>query len=245
MRRTLAMLTLGAMVAGGALVGRAGAADPLKVSGSTTVYANVFVPHQSKIESSAGVKLAVVSNGSGRGLADLVSGQSDVAMISSPLAEVAKKSNIDPAPLKEFKVANSRLIFIVHASNPVKSLTLEQVRDIFAGKITNWKDVGGTPGPILSVTEDAKGGLRTTFEDKVMRGTAVSPQARALPNGTQIPTIVRQAAGAIGTSNPRHDLNGVKVLETDKVEQALYLVTKGAPNPVAAKVIEAAAAAAN
>jgi phosphate transport system substrate-binding protein len=243
MRRTLALLTLGAIVAGGAF--GAGAADSLKVSGSTTVYANVFLPHQGKIESSTGVKLAVTSNGSGRGLADLVSGQSDVAMISSPLAEVAKKNNIDAGPLKEHKVGNSRLIFIVHPSNPVKSLTMDQVRDIFAGKITDWKDVGGTAGPILFVTEDAKGGLRTTFEEKVMKGTAVSPQARALPNGTQIPTIVRQAAGAIGTSNPRHDLNGVKVLETEKVEQALYLVTKGAPNPAATKVIQAAAAASN
>jgi phosphate transport system substrate-binding protein len=243
MRRTLAVLTLGAVVVGGALA--AGASDSLKVSGSTTVYANVFVPHQSKIESSSGIKLSVVSNGSGRGLADLVSGQSDVAMISSPLAEVAKKSNIDPAPLKEHKVGNSRLIFIVHPSNPVKSLTLDQVRDIFAGKITDWKDVGGTPGPILFVTEDSKGGLRTTFEDKVMKSAAVSPSARTVPNGTQIPTIVRQAAGSIGTSNPRHDLNGVKVVETEKVEQTLYLVTKGAPSPLAAKLIQAAAAAGN
>ena len=250
MRRSLALVIGTVLACVQPMLASAQPAE-LRVMGSSTVYANIFQPHKDAIEAASGVKLSVVSSSSGRGLADLVAGRADVAMLSSPLADVAKKANektpgaVDTTGLKEFKIAESRILFIVHPSNPVKSMTLAQVKDILAGKVTSWKDVGGPDAQILPVTEIPSGGLRTTVEEKVMAGTPIAAAARTLNNGTQIPLIVKQVPAAIGTSNAKHDLSGVKVLELDRpVSQPLFLVTKGAPTPAAAKVIEATAKAA-
>src|SRR5262245_14450995 len=70
------------------------AQSELRLNGSTTVTANVVQGKEKGLEAAAGAKLAIVSNGSGKGLADLVAGRADVAMLSSPLADVAKKNNL-------------------------------------------------------------------------------------------------------------------------------------------------------
>ncbi len=239
MRYALAALTLSlALTSIG--IGSALAADPVRFSGSSTVNATVF-KHKATIEKAAGTPVSVVVNGSGRGLADVIGGQSDVAMLSSPLAEVAKKAKLETAGLKEFKVTETKIIFIVHPSNPVKSLTVAQVKDIFAGKIANWKEVGGPDLAIVPVTDVTGTGTRTAFDDSVMGGTPVTPQVRAVAVGSQIPLVVKQLPAALGTSNPKQDLAGVKTIDTDKlVVQPLVLVTKGDPNPTVAKAIEAA-----
>jgi phosphate transport system substrate-binding protein len=133
-------------------------------------------------------------------------------MLSSPLTAAAAKINqkqpsaVDTSAFKEFKIGESRVAFIVHPSNPVKSLTLPQLKEIFAGNTTNWKDVGGADAAIVVVTEGPGGGIRITVEDKLMDGMAVAQQARHVANAPQIPLIVKQLPGAIGSSSTRHDL---------------------------------------
>jgi phosphate transport system substrate-binding protein len=190
------------------------AQSAVKISGSTTVNLNVFQPFKAQIETASGVKLEVIANSSGHGVEDLIAGRVDVAMLSSPLTAVAAKINqkqpgaVDTSALKEFKIGESRVAFIVHPSNPVKSLTLPQLKEIFAGNITNWKDVGGADAAIVVVTEGPGGGIRITVEDKLMDGMAVAQQARHVANAPQIPLIVKQLPGAIGSSSTRHDLAG-------------------------------------
>ena len=227
-----------AITAAVAVSGSVLAQSELRLNGSTTVTANVVQGKEKGLEAAAGAKLAVVSNGSGKGLADLVAGRADVAMLSSPLADVAKKNNVDAAGLKEFKIGESKVLFIVHPENPVKSLTIAQLKDVFAGKVANWKELGGNDAPIAVVVETAGGGLRTTFEEKVMHGAPIATQAKALPNGSQIQTIVKQLPTAIGLATPK-TATGVKVVSTDEVVQPLFLVVKGAPSPAVGKLIEA------
>jgi phosphate transport system substrate-binding protein len=124
------------------------AQSTVKISGSTTVHLNVFQPFKAQIETSAGVKLEVIANSSSHGLEDLIAGRVDGTMLSSPLTAVAGKINqkqpgaVDTSTLKEFKIGESRVTFIVHPSNSMKSLTLPQLKEIFAGNITNWKGGG-------------------------------------------------------------------------------------------------------
>jgi phosphate transport system substrate-binding protein len=132
--------------------------------------------------------------------------------------------------------------FITHPSNSVKSLTLPQLKEIFAGNITNWKEVGGADAAIVAVTEASGGGIRTTLEEQLMDGRAVAQQARQVANGPQIPLIVKQLPGAIGSASAKHDLAGVVVLQTEEIiAQSLILVTKVNPNGSTTKVVEAAA----
>jgi phosphate transport system substrate-binding protein len=222
------------------------AQSTVKISGSTTVHLNVFQPFKAQIETSAGVKLEVIANSSSHGLEDLIAGRVDGAMLSSPLTAMAGKINqkqpgaVDTSTLKEFKIGESRVTFIVHPSNSMKSLTLPQLKEIFAGNITNWK--GGADAAIVAVTEASGGGIRTTLEEKLMGGVPVAQQARQVANGPQIPLIVKQLPGAIGSANARHNLAGVVVLQTEEViAQPLILVTKVNPNGLITKVVEASA----
>ena len=226
---------------------QAAAQSAVKVHGSTTVNLTIFKPFKVQIETTAGVTLEVLANSSGHGLTDLVAGRADMAMLSSPLLAVAGKLNqkqpgaVDTSLLTEFQIGESKVAFIVHPSNAVKSLTLAQLQAIFTGKITNWQEVGGADVPIVVVTEAPGGGIRTTLEEKLLEGGAVAPNARAVPNAPQIPLIVKQLPGAIGSANARHDLAGVVTLHTEKdIAQPLVLVTKANPNAELTKVIDAA-----
>jgi len=225
------------------------AAQPtVKISGSITVNLNVFQVFKAKIETASAVKLEVMANSSSHGLEDLISGRVDVAILSSPLTAVAGKLNqkqpgaVDTSTLKEFKIGESRVAFIVHPSNPVKSVTLSQLKEILAGNITTWKEVGGADAVIVVVAEASGGGIRLTVEEKLLGGMSVTQQARHVTNGPQVPLIVKQLPDAIGRASAQHDLAGVVVLQTEEViAQPLILVTKVNPNGLITNVIEATA----
>ena len=71
------------------------------------------------------------------------------------------------AQLEQKPIGRDALVFIVNEENPVKSLTRQQLKDIYAGKITNWKDVGGDDGEIVLVGREAGSGTRDGFESIV------------------------------------------------------------------------------
>src|SRR5215470_3146164 len=106
-------------------------ADVIEVHGSTTVSGNLLTPKKAEIEKAAGVELQIVGNGSGRGLGDLIEGKVKLAMISAPLADEAKSlkakgTSFDEAALRPFQVGAAHIVFAVHPSNPVRSLTSAQ-----------------------------------------------------------------------------------------------------------------------
>jgi phosphate transport system substrate-binding protein len=242
----VAGLALGVLGCGVAL-----ASSQLRIHGSTTVMSNVFEPHQAAIEASIGFTLDVVSNGSGRGLIDLIEGNADMAMISASLADTVAKAESEGVAagglaLEEHLVFNTEVAFIVHPSNPVQELTLEQVRAILAGEIVNWADVGGASQPIKIVAEDPTGGLRT-FVEKELVGGDLGGDRIEVPNGTQIGQVVSQLPIALGvTSAVRVDGTTTRALITDsQLSQPLSFVTVGEPSAQALAVIEAARAAMN
>ena len=101
-----------------------------------------------------GVRIDVQSGGSSRGVNDARAGTSDIGMVSRAL-------NKEEQDLKAFLIANDGVSVILHKSNPVQSLTREQIIDIYTGKIINWKEVGGKDQKI-TVVNKAEG--RSTLE---------------------------------------------------------------------------------
>ena len=149
MKRTLSWMIACCAVA---LAGTA-EAQSISLNGSTTVAYMLVLPNKATIEAASGQRIVVVGNGSQRGLSDLVAGRAEIAMISAPLEEEAARVNrrkpgsFDPTGLKAYIVGESRVAFIVHPTNPVRSLSNAKLADILTGKITNWKDVGGADQP--------------------------------------------------------------------------------------------------
>ena len=126
----------------------------LVITGSSTV-APLVTEIAKRFETlNPGIRIDVQTGGSSRGVNDARPGVADISMVSRALTK-------DETDLKSFLLANDGLTVILHKSNPVTSLTREQVIDIYTGKITNWKDVGGKDQKI-TVVNKAEG--RSTLE---------------------------------------------------------------------------------
>ena len=75
--------------------------------------------------------------------------------------------------IRDRTIGYDALVLITGSENPVDSLSLDQIRDIYAGKITNWKQVGGLDQPIRIYAQDENSGLQTAFERQVMQGVSI------------------------------------------------------------------------
>jgi len=228
-----------------------GASPPVRISGSTTVFTNIYQGLKEAISRDSGETIEVISNGSRQGLSDLAAGKSEIAMISAPLDELLprlsepERKAVDPKAVTVSTLAETRLVFIVHESNPVKSLTIAQLSDLFTGVVTNWKEVGGPDLPVEIVSNQFSSGQRAVLEEKVTGGKKVVATAKLVVNDPLIPGIVRQLRGGLGHSGAKNDLKGVAILKTDKVvSQPMLLVTVGKPAGRIAKVIAASQKAA-
>ena len=128
-------------------------ADILILQGSTTFNRRVIEPYQATIEQKSGHDLTVIPNRSMLGIIALIEGRAHIAMISAPLeTEVNRLGNAMPGldynRLQAFEVSSTRAAFVVNPANPVRKASLDQIRKVLTGKITNWRDLGGKPAPL-------------------------------------------------------------------------------------------------
>lgn len=152
------------------------------------------------------VSIAVTGGGSGTGIAALINGTTNIAQSSREMKpeerEAVKKAT--GKEVKEFPVAMDALAVIEHPSNPIQSLSIEQLSDIFTGKITNWKDVGGSDAPILALSRERNSGTHVYFLEHVLRkGNAKGPEefdttVLMMPSSQAIAQEVARSQGAIG-----------------------------------------------
>src|SRR5678816_591017 len=101
------------------------------------------------MKANAGRTIAVTGGGSGTGIAALINGTTDIAESSRPMADTerAEIQKATGAPVEEHVVARDGVTVYVHTSNPLKAITMEQLADVYTGKITNWKELGGPDRP--------------------------------------------------------------------------------------------------
>ena len=116
------------------------------------------------------VSISVTGGGSGTGIAALINGTVDIANASRQMQaeeiEQAKANGIDPV---EFVVARDAIAVIVNPDNPVNQLTLQQISDIYSGKINNWSEVGGEDRPIVRLSRETNSGTHVYFLETVIR----------------------------------------------------------------------------
>jgi len=151
------------------------------------------------------VRISVTGGGSGTGIAALLNGTVDIANASRPI----KSEEIEDAQSKgfnpiEFIIAGDAIAVIVHPDNPVSELTLEQISDIYSGKISNWSEVGGEDRPIVRLSRETNSGTHVYFLENVLRlgqkenKTLFSTDTLLLPSSEGIINEVRQNPNAIG-----------------------------------------------
>jgi len=145
------------------------------------------------------VSVSVTGGGSGVGIAALLDGTCDIADASRNLTkseeERARSLGIQ---IYETKVAIDGISIIVNPQNPINSLTLSQLKDIYTGRIKSWKELGGEDIKITAVGRDTPSGTYELFKEKVLGEENYAPTVLNTPSNNQIAMTVSQDVGAIG-----------------------------------------------
>ena len=151
------------------------------------------------------VRISVTGGGSGTGIASLINGTVDIAnasrQIKSEEVDQARANGIDPV---EHIIARDAIAVIVNPENPVNELTLQQISDIYSGKISNWTEVGGEDRPIVRLSRETNSGTHVYFLETVLRlgsktdKTLFSMDTLLLPSSEGIIAEVRDNPNAIG-----------------------------------------------
>ena len=167
----------------------------LKVTGSTTVLPIAQAAADAFSKDHASADIQVTGGGSSVGVQSIGKGTADIGMSSRDLK--AEERSRYPN-LVVTTIANDGIAVIVHPTNTVPGLTLAQVREIYAGNVTNWKDVGGPDQVIVVIGRDSASGTREFFSEKVMnQQNYTRTQLEKNSNGAVQQTIT-QTPGAIG-----------------------------------------------
>ncbi|MGE5401493.1 MAG: PstS family phosphate ABC transporter substrate-binding protein, partial [Ignavibacteriales bacterium] len=140
------------------------------------------------------VSIQVTGGGSGTGIAAMLNGTTNIANASRELKstemETAKSRNINP---KEIRVALDGIALIVNTSNKINELTIANLRDIFSGKIKNWKELGGQDAEIILYGRENSSGTYEFFKDHVLGKDASGKQVDYAPS-----TQVLQGTASLG-----------------------------------------------
>ena len=241
------------------------AAVSIQSKGSDTIvnlalaWAEAYKPNHPEVNPS------VTGGGTGTGITALISGTTDIANASRQIKAVeieeARAKGVDPT---ETVIALDAIAIIINPNNPVTQLSLQQISDIYAGKIDNWLDVGGEDRPIVRLSRETNSGTHVYFLEKVLRlGDSKStllfdPRTLLLPSSEGITTEVRDNPNAIGYDGLGYVTPDVKVVAvsadgvspavfpsadtvnagTYPISRELYVYTNGAPQGEVKKYLD-------
>lgn len=176
-------------------------------------------------------RISVTGGGSGTGIASLISNTVDIANASREIKqeeiEEARANGVEPV---EHVVARDAIAVIVHPENPINQLTLQQVSDIYSGKISNWKELGGEDRPIVRLSRETNSGTHVYFLEAVIRlgnsddKTIFSADTLLLPSSEGIIAEVRDNRNAIGYDGLGYITPEVKVLAISEGDGKPYVL---------------------
>ncbi|MDR1259982.1 MAG: phosphate ABC transporter substrate-binding protein [Endomicrobium sp.] len=189
----------------------------VQIKGSDTMLnlIQALVEKNSKLKAN----VSITGGGSGAGLASLINATCDIAMSSRSIEKrekiLAEKKNIKIA---EFKIGLDGLAVLVNKNNPVDKLTLNQLKDIFMARITNWKEVGGEDRKIVILSRESNSGTHIFFKERVLRDNnknaieEFSVKSLMMPSSQTIYDEVFRNPNALGYVGIGFINSGVKAL---------------------------------
>jgi phosphate transport system substrate-binding protein len=247
---------------GGAAENAASSSGSVQVVGSESMRPTVTACAEDFMTRTPQADVIVRGGGSGDGVAALLHGMIDIGMTSRELSQRER----DYAGSKGFELATFALALdgvtvIVNGATPVATLDLDQLHDIFTGKIRNWSELGARDGEILPFARAAGSGTASLFGERVLRDEGYAPSVRYLPTNEAIVAEVAARPGAIGYAGlgalrgggdrvkpvPLHaDSQSAPVAATVEaisskhypLSRALLLVTAGPPSGTAKAFID-------
>ncbi|HWQ48302.1 MAG TPA: phosphate ABC transporter substrate-binding protein [Methanosarcina sp.] len=230
----------------------AGESESILLKGSDTVLPLAQAEAEEFMAENSEKSVTVTGGGSGVGIAALIDGEVNIATASREMTDDEVKS----AEAKGIKPVNTTIAYdgitvVVNPSNSVSNLTFDQLRGIYNGSISNWKEVGGVDTPIAVISRDSSSGTYKDFQKDVLQGDEYRPDALTQPATGSIVAEVSQNANAIGYIGFAYLGSSVKALSLDKgngsvaptaegilngsypLSRPLYFYTNGEPSGLA------------
>jgi len=222
--------------------------ETLTLAGSTTVLPVAQTVAEIYMDEHATADIQVSGGGSSVGATAAKEGTADIGMLSREL----KTSEKEGSDLKEYVIAKDGIALIAHPSNTVSDLTLEQIKDIYQGKITNWKELGGADMKIVLIGRDSASGTREFFTEFVLKKEDAASTMQEFSSNGAVQQAVAQTPGAIGyvslefvdDSVKAFTLSGVAptvenvINGSYPINRPLLMITNGEPTGLAKKFLE-------
>lgn len=194
----------------------------IAISGSTSVGPLVELEEEEFEANNQDVTIEINQTGSSSGIKDTISGTTEIGMSSRELTDEESKN------LKEVTIAVDGIGVVVNKNNPVKNLTLEQIKDIFTGKITNWSEVGGEDKEIVVVSREEGSGTRTAFQEILNYSTEDTVKNAIVNNSTGATKVmVEENDNAIGYMSIGYIDDSIASVNVDGVEATADNVKSG------------------
>jgi len=226
-----------------------GTAGKVQLAGSTSVQPHAENLAKAFMANNTGVQVLVQGGGSSAGVTAVGEGTADIGMSSRNItaSEMAKYPDLKPVAICVDGIA-----FIVHPSNSVSSLTLNQARDIFTGNITNWADVGGKNAHINVINREAGSGTRDGVVSLVLHGGNLTTGGLTQSSTGAVRSFVAGDPNSIGYISSAEVTPVVKAVSIDgvaptadnianrtyKIQRDFLLITKGSPTGLAKSFLD-------
>ncbi len=230
----------------------AASAENIVIKGSTTVLPIAQATLEAYMKANPGTKISLSGGGSGEGIKALIDSTTDIATSSREVkdseTELAKSKGVNP---NATVVAIDAIVPIVNPKNRVRDLTIDQLSQIYQGKITNWKEVGGEDLQIVVISRDSSSGTFESWAELVLNKAKVTPRAQLQASSGAIVQAVsknRYALGYIGLgyvdkTTKALTVGGVPasaktaISKEYPIARPLYIYTNGEPKRETAKFI--------
>lgn len=237
--KLIRVLTMALLMAGSPVF-----AGELTIKGSTTVLPIAQKAAEAYMAQYPDVKISLSGGGSGNGIKAIIDGTADIGntsrFIKQKEVSLAVTKDVYPVP---FRIALDAIVPVVNPKNSVNDLTTVQLKDIYMGKIKDWKEVGGTPGKIVVISRDSSSGTFGVWKELVMRDERVIPSALTVPSNGGIVQAIVTTPGAIGYVGLGYLTEAIKTVKVDGIDgseantlngsfpisRGLFMFTKGWP----------------
>lgn len=219
-------------------------AGNININGSTTVLPIAQKVAESYMKENPDAKISISGGGSGNGIKAIIDGTADIGNSSRAMKpeeeKLAKEKGVTPA---SFTVAYDCIIPVVHPSNTLKDITMDQLKAIYKGDIRNWKEIGGPDKAIVIISRDTSSGTYEVWEEKVMKKERVFPGALLQASNGAVAQAVSKNPNAVGYVGVGYLNNTLKALSVNGVvgskettlngkfpiSRPLFMFTKGQP----------------
>ncbi len=232
--------------------GVAAAAPSVVIKGSTTVLPLAQGTLEAFMKKNPGVQMTLSGGGSGEGIKALIDKTANIATSSREIKgneiDLAKSKGVNPVA---HVVAYDAIIPVVNPKNKISNLTIDELSQIYQGKIANWKEVGGDDMKIVVISRDSSSGTFESWDHFVMKKAKVTPRAQMLASNGALVAAVSKNKYAIAYLGMGYVNKSVKTLKVNGIEatpqtalsreypmsRELYMYTNGDPQGDIAKYL--------